>query len=266
MVDEPARAYNLQRGATDVLASRAMQREESNSNSPILAGPGQAISSPRVIRPHPLKWHQRLAASVVYGLIESVAWTQRCRWEYHPEFLQNKDERVIFCIWHNRLPFSLVMYRGHVRQHGKVHRMAAMVSASKDGGIVARVLEHFGVQPVRGSSSRRGPQALLELTTWAERGYDLAITPDGPRGPRYIVQPGALALAQLTGQALAPVSYHLRWKFCLKSWDRFQIPLPFGRAVMKFGEPMRVPRDASDEQREQLRREFERRMKEMTTD
>ena len=243
-----------------------MQREESNSNSPILAGPGQAISSPRVITPHPLKWHQRLAASVVYALIEAVAWTQRCRWEYHPEFLQLNKERAIFCIWHNRLPFSLVMYRGHVRQHEKEHRMAAMVSASKDGGIVARILEHFGVQPVRGSSSRRGPQALLELTTWAERGYDLAITPDGPRGPRYIVQSGAIALAQLTGQALVPVSYHLSAKIRLKSWDQFQIPLPFGRALMKFGQPLRVPRDASDEQRELLRLELERRLRELTLD
>jgi lysophospholipid acyltransferase (LPLAT)-like uncharacterized protein len=146
------------------------------------------------------------------------------------------------------------------------HQIAAIVSASKDGGVVARVLEHFGAEPVRGSSSRRGPQALLELTTWAERGYDLAITPDGPRGPRYTVQPGALALAQLTGQPLVPAAYCLRWKICLKSWDRFQIPLPFGRAVMKFGEPLRVPREATDEERELLRQQFEQRLKDLTID
>jgi lysophospholipid acyltransferase (LPLAT)-like uncharacterized protein len=241
-------------------------QQRQKSDSPIVAGPGQASPAPRLITPHPLKWHQRLAASVIYGLIETVAWTQRCRWEYHPEFLQNKNERAIFCIWHNRLPFSLVMYRGHVRQHGKTHRMAAMVSASKDGGIVARILEHFGVQPVRGSSSRRGPQALRELTTWAERGYDLAITPDGPRGPRYVVQSGAIALAQLTGQALVPASYHLSAKIRLKSWDHFQIPLPFGRAVMKFGQPLRVPRETPEEQRELLRLELERRLRELTLD
>ena len=65
-------------------------------------------------------------------------------------------------------------------------------SASRDGGFLAAILECFGVQPVRGSTSRRGAQALLELTGWAERGYDLAITPDGPRGPCYVVQEGAL--------------------------------------------------------------------------
>ena len=65
------------------------------------------------------------------------------------------------------------------------------------------------MQPVRGSTSRRGPQALLELTSWSERGYDLAITPDGPRGPCYVVQDGIMSLAQLTGLPILPVSYHL---------------------------------------------------------
>jgi lysophospholipid acyltransferase (LPLAT)-like uncharacterized protein len=107
---------------------------------------------------------------------------------------------------------------------------------------------------------------LLELTTWADRGYDLAITPDGPRGPRYQVQPGAIALAQLTGRPLVPASYHLPWKICLKSWDRFQIPLPFGRAIMKFGEPLRVPREASDEQRELARQVLTERIMKLTCD
>src|SRR4030095_14421736 len=90
--------------------------------------------------------------------------------------------------------------------------LAAMVSASKDGALLARILEDFGVQPVRGSSSRRGPQALLELTTWSERGYDLAITPDAPRGPCYIVQEGVMSLAQLTSLPVVPVSCELHPK------------------------------------------------------
>jgi len=219
-----------------------------------------------LVTPHPLKWYQRLAASTIYGLIEAVFWTQRCRWEYHPELFKPQTGPFIFCIWHNRLPFCLLLYRHYVRKKGLPHQMAAIVSASKDGGVVARVLEHFGVQPVRGSSSRRGPQALLELTTWAERGYDLAITPDGPRGPQYIVQPGAVALAQVTGLPLVAASYHLSWKIRLKSWDRFQVPLPFGRVVIKMCEPLFVPRETSEEQRESLRRELEQRLRGITTD
>jgi lysophospholipid acyltransferase (LPLAT)-like uncharacterized protein len=225
-----------------------------------------ARKTPAVIIPHALRWHQRLAASVIYGLIEAISFTHRYRWEYHGDLLKKDTGPFICCIWHNRLPLSLIMYRHYVRQKKQKYQLAAMVSASKDGGVVARILEHFGVQPVRGSSSRRGPQALLELTTWAERGYDLAITPDGPRGPRYEFQPGALALAQLTGKPLVPVSYHLNWKICLRSWDRFQIPLPFSRVVMKFGEPFRVPREATEEQREILRQEFERRLRDLTVD
>ena len=144
--------------------------------------------------------------------------------------------------------------------------MAAIVSASKDGGVVARILELFRVQPVRGSSSRRGPQALLELTTWAQQGYDLAITPDGPRGPRYHVQPGVIALGQLTGRPVVPAAYNLSWKVCARSWDGFQIPIPFSRVVIKMGQPLIVPRDASDEEREALRQELEKRMLAVTLD
>jgi lysophospholipid acyltransferase (LPLAT)-like uncharacterized protein len=158
------------------------------------------------------------------------------------------------------------MYRRYLERTNQSMRVAAIVSASKDGGVVARVLEHFDVQPVRGSSSRRGPQALLELTTWAERGYDLAITPDGPRGPCYVVQPGVVSLAQITGRSILPVSYHLSWKIRLKSWDRFQIPLPFGRITMRFGDPIPVPREATESEREALRLQVENALKAITED
>jgi lysophospholipid acyltransferase (LPLAT)-like uncharacterized protein len=141
-----------------------------------------------------------------------------------------------------------------------------MVSASKDGGFLAAILECFGVQPVRGSSSRRGAQALLELTTWAERGHDLAITPDGPRGPRCVVQDGIMSLAQVTGLQIFPCSYHVSWKICLKSWDRFQIPLPFAKCDMTLGQPISVPREATDEEREKLRQQLERSLVELSKD
>ena len=103
------------------------------------------------------------------------------------DFMTRKDIRqVIFCTWHNRLALSMKLYYAFGLRNHKSSGLAVLVSASRDGAFLAAILERFGVQPVRGSSSRRGAQALLELATWAERGYDLAITPDGPRGPRYI--------------------------------------------------------------------------------
>lgn len=228
--------------------------------------PARPRRSSGIVVPHVLTWHQRALASLAYGVIRMVALTLRFHWEYSPGLLEKPKGPVIFCIWHNRLALSLLMHEPYKRKTGQERQLAALVSASKDGGVVARVLEHFKVQPVRGSSSRRGPQALLELTTWAERGYDLAITPDGPRGPRYVVQDGAIALAQITGLPIIPSSQRLDWKFCLRSWDRFQIPLPFSRVVMKFSDPIFVPRDLSDPDREKYRTELEVRLKALSED
>jgi len=197
-------------------------------------------TSSSLVTPHPLKWHQRLAASAIYGLIEAVSLTQRYQWDYHAEVLRKEIGPVIFCIWHNRLPFSLIMYRHYARRKRQPHQMAAIVSASKDGGVVARVLEHFGVQPVRGSSSRRGKQALLELTTWAERGYDLAITPDGPRGPAERVQPGAIAAAQHAGVPIVAVGARVASAWYLGSWDRMCIPKPFATIDVVYAPPVEI--------------------------
>ena len=220
-----------------------------------------------VVIPHQAKWHQRLAAFVIYVLIRLLASTIRFRWKDTAELHALAVHRpMIFCVWHNRLSLCLEVYHYFMRFIGQPCQLAGMVSASKDGGMLARVLEHYSVQPVRGSTSRRGRQALLELVTWAGRGYDLAITPDGPRGPCYTVQEGVIALAQLTGRPILPVSYQLTWKISLKSWDRFQIPLPFSKCVMHLTAPIYVPRDLSEEERENIRQQVEARLRSLTID
>jgi lysophospholipid acyltransferase (LPLAT)-like uncharacterized protein len=220
-----------------------------------------------VVVPHAPYWYQRLGAWLVFALIRIVAATLRCQWIDRSGYFNNGPAGPgIYCVWHNRLALCLIEYYGYAKKRNQTPGMAAMVSASKDGGFLASILVCFGVQPVRGSSSRRGPQALLELTGWAERGYDLAITPDGPRGPRYVVQPGIIALAQITGLPIIPASENLGWKLQAKSWDRFQIPLPFSRCEMIFGQPVRVPRQASDAEREALRQELERTLKSISRD
>ena len=173
---------------------------------------------------------------------------------------------AIYATWHNRLIMSMRAYFRYVRKHNDSMGMAAMVSASKDGGFLAAILQCFGAQPVRGSSSRRGAQALLELTTWAERGFDLAITPDGPRGPRYEVQDGVMSMAQVTGLPIIPFSCYLGWKIQANSWDKFQIPLPFSVCEMNFGKPVYVPRDATDAEREVLRQQLENTLRSISRD
>jgi hypothetical protein len=204
---------------------------------------------------------------LVFALVRAVSATLRYRWiDRSGYFDDGPAGPAIYCVWHNRLALCLIEYYGYAKKHSQTSGMAALVSASEDGGFLASILECFGVQPVRGSSSRRGAQALLELTSKAESGCDLAITPDGPRGPRYVVQEGVIGLAQITGLPIIPASYYLRWKIQAKSWDRFQIPVPFSRCEMVFGMPVRVPRETSDVEREALRQQLERTLKEISRD
>ena len=220
-----------------------------------------------VVVPRQATWRQRLAAILIYILIRTVGMTIRFRLA-DPFSLLNKapGEKLIFAFWHNRLALVAILRRRYVLRFAPERRMAGMVSASRDGGLLARVLEHFGIEPVRGSSSRRGGQALREMVSCAERGYDLAVTPDGPRGPCYTVQDGVISTAQLTGLPIVPVSYYLNWKIRPKSWDRFQVPLPFARCEITVGKIIRVPREASDAEREELRKRLEAELRAITRD
>jgi lysophospholipid acyltransferase (LPLAT)-like uncharacterized protein len=202
--------------------------------------------------PSPPSRPQRALAWLAANALRGLAGTLRCRVNGGRGPADIPAEPVIFALWHNRLCLCMKVYEGFVRPQKTDDHLAALISASKDGALLATVLRNFGVQAVRGSSSRRGPQALLELTSWAGRGYDLAVTPDGPRGPRYIVQEGVIALAQVTGLPIVPYSCQIARKIRLKSWDHFQIPLPFSHCEMTFGAPIRVPREATIADRARL--------------
>src|SRR5262245_36078646 len=163
-----------------------------------------------IVVPNIPRWYQRVAAWIIVTLIRTVALTLRYEWQDRSEYFNGLPRGpVIYCLWHNRLVLCIQAYRSYAQKRNPTPGMAGMVSASKDGAFLAAILEAFKVAPVRGSTSRRGPQALLELTTWADNGYDLAITPDGPRGPRYVVQEGIMSLAQVTGRPIVPFCYEL---------------------------------------------------------
>ncbi len=226
-----------------------------------------AVPKSGVVIPHRAGFGQRVAAGLTYFLIRCVAGTVRFRLDDQAGcFSGQTQEKLLFAFWHNRLALSAILYRRYFLKYAPDRRLAGLVSASRDGGLLARVLEHFHIEAVRGSSSRRGGQALLEMTSRAERGYDLAITPDGPRGPCYEVQEGVISTAQMTGLPIVPVSYHLNWKIRPRSWDRFQIPLPFTRCEVRVGKVMRAPREASDAEREALRRQLEAELRAISRD
>lgn len=214
--------------------------------------------SSRIVVPQATRWHQKLGAWLLVIFMKSLAATLRYKWtDRSGYFAAQPPGPTIYCIWHNRLALCMKIYFGYVYRHNNSAGLAALISASRDGGFLSDVLSRFGVSPVRGSSSRRGAQALLELSSKIKAGYDVAITPDGPRGPCYKVQPGVIALAQVTGLKVVPVACRLGWKIRLKSWDRFQIPLPFSTCEIIFEKPLEIQRETSDEERESLRLQLE---------
>jgi lysophospholipid acyltransferase (LPLAT)-like uncharacterized protein len=234
------------------------------------SNPPQTKRPPRksgVVVPHAPVWHQRLLAWLIWLVVTAVSSTIRFRVNDPHGFMARKDvTQAIYCLWHNRLALCVNIYARFARKRFAAPGVAGLVSASRDGALLSAIFGQFGVQPVRGSSSRRGAQALVEMNSWAERGYDLAITPDGPRGPRYQMAEGVMTLAQVTGIPLVTTSYHLNWKIELKSWDKFQIPLPFARCEIHVGKVFQVPRELTDAGREKLRQEVETEMRAITSD
>jgi lysophospholipid acyltransferase (LPLAT)-like uncharacterized protein len=146
------------------------------------------------------------------------------------------DQTYIGALWHNRLLiFPFVLRRFFSNRHG-----AALISASRDGDLLADAITRFGFDVVRGSSSRLGASAIFQLTDVLASGRDVVITPDGPRGPAYELGPGIILLAQKSGSAVLPVNMEYSSCWRLKSWDRFILPRPFAKIRVIIGQPHRV--------------------------
>ena len=139
-------------------------------------------------------------------------------------------------------------------------KINAFISQHRDGELLARTLVRFGYEVVRGSSTRGGFEGMRGLLRALKRGHDVALAPDGPRGPAQIVSPGVIAMARLSGCPIRPVAYGAKWVFRAKSWDRFMVPLPFSMGAVEWGPPIYVPREAnavlSEEKRMELQREL----------
>ena len=145
-------------------------------------------------------------------------------------------ENYIGALWHNRLLiFPIVLRRFFPQRQG-----AALISASRDGDLLADGVKRFGYDVIRGSSSRLGASAILQLTQVLASGRDVVITPDGPRGPAYELGPGIIFLAQRSGGAVLPMNLEYSRCWRLGSWDRFIVPRPFSKVRVLINEPHRV--------------------------
>lgn len=154
------------------------------------------------------------------------------------------DKNYIGALWHNRLLiFPLVLRQFFPDRHG-----AALISASRDGDLLADAIRRFDYDVVRGSSSKLGATGLLQLSEVLAGGRDIVITPDGPRGPAYELGPGIIFLAQKTGAAVLPMNMEYSSCWRVKSWDRFIIPKPFSKVRVIIGGPEQIRSTSTDEE------------------
>lgn len=191
--------------------------------------------------------HRNLYPALGAGLIRLVGAT--CRVEFHDPhgyFVPGRKPCLI-AFWHSRLFLMPVIYRRMPTRR----LLTALISPSRDGELIASVAGRFGIASARGSSSKQARVGVRELIRAVqEEESDLIITPDGPRGPAEVVQPGLLYVAAATGAPIIPVTCEHSCFWPLRSWDRFQIPAPFSKATITFHRPVEVDPDWDEAKRE----------------
>ena len=189
----------------------------------------------------PLKWRDRFLIAVVSFLGAASLRLLRLflrleiRGQEAMRAMWARGENAVIVFWHGRfllLPFS---YGGP--------GAFVLISSSRDGELIARTIQKLGLDTVRGSSTRGGEEARERLLTVLREGYDVGITPDGPKGPRHVVKAGAVELAMRSGRPIVPVIMASARGRRLSSWDRFLLPVPFDRVVLQWGEPMWIKED-----------------------
>ncbi len=189
---------------------------------------------------------ERLLALVGSAIARLLFATLRVRIVDHAGLTRESPPfSIIFTFWHNRI---LAITVAHQRRYPKSRKgVAVLTSPSKDGEILAEVMACFHMGAIRGSSSRRGSRALHECVDRLNSGADLAVTPDGPKGPRYVLGPGLILLAQKTGARILPIHVKFSNAATVKSWDGFRIPLPFSRLDITMGAYETIPPTPTEE-------------------
>jgi lysophospholipid acyltransferase (LPLAT)-like uncharacterized protein len=191
-------------------------------------------------------------------LINAIILTCRLKIEgrEYVEEARRKEKPIIYAYWHRHIFVTIYRF--------KKTGARPLISLSEDGELVAQIAEEFGMKPVRGSSSRGGARAFLELVNTIKNDRaEVLITADGPKGPPCRIKDGTIRLAQKTSAVIIPIAwYSSRQKIFEKTWDKFKIPLPFGRITYSYGEPFevlhRAPREEFDGLKENLKKAIDK--------
>ena len=186
---------------------------------------------------------------------------------YHYRLVDTHNEQqaiathgsIVYASWHQRFFPGITFFATR-------KPIAIMISQSRDGEMIARVVNILGWQAVRGSSSRGGMRALKQIRRLAARGYRIGHIVDGPQGPFGVVKPGLITIAQFAGAPIVPVITSAERYWMFNSWDRFMVPKPFSNVLIRFAPPIAVPRRLDADAFENLRRDVERRIKELVVE
>ncbi|MDL2268365.1 lysophospholipid acyltransferase family protein [Desulfosarcina sp. OttesenSCG-928-A07] len=161
---------------------------------------------------------------------------------------------VVYTSWHQRFFPGITFFASR-------KPIAIMISQSRDGEMIARVVDVLGWHAIRGSSTRGGKQALKEARMLARKGYRIGHIVDGPQGPFGVIKPGLLAISQFSGAPILPVITSARRYWMFNSWDRFIVPKPFSHVIIRFGAPIFVPRHLDTDAFEAFRLDVEEKMR-----
>jgi lysophospholipid acyltransferase (LPLAT)-like uncharacterized protein len=189
-----------------------------------------------------------------YWAIKFLGRTMRFE-EINPDFWEI-GKPAIGAFWHGRLLMMPLVYKGK--------KLSFLVSPHRDGQVVGKALTRFGFHAISGSTTRKGFSGFKQMIRAHQNGFDLAITPDGPKGPRYRVQIGVIELARLTGRSVVPLSFSSSRRKIFKTWDQFLLPYPFSKGIFIWGEPIVVDPHGDRIHLEERRDLLEKRLNELT--
>ena len=202
---------------------------------------------------------QKFIGFLFYSITSLIS--RSIRWEY---LIQNKKsdiyknkKKYIFCCWHNRLFLG-----PHLLPRNRI--INALQSSHSDGMVTSLVFKYLGMNIILGSSKKGGMQAFRKMVRSIQLGESIAITPDGPKGPKEEVKEGIIKLAQITNTSIIPLVWATKKFKILNSWDSFVLPYPFSKGVYSFGKPINVKKDINKEELEILRQNLEHEIKRLT--
>lgn len=205
----------------------------------------------------------KLAYSIVCWIgakyIKFVSFTTK--WSFtnkkYVENLWKKNEAFILCFWHGRLLMMPLSWN-------KEKKINVLISAHSDGQLLSKTVKYFNIETITGSSSKGGSEAIRNIIKSLKSEISIGMTPDGPRGPRMKVNSAIIKIASLTGHKIVPLSYSVKKKFFLNSWDKFLVALPFGKGCFIWGKPIKIKKNISTNEDLKLSKRLENNLLKLT--